>query len=679
MKTGGAELDRRVLILTATRSDANVIRQLLDRARIASCRCPDAGALAAEIGCGAGAAILAEEALDADGITALMDVQARQPAWSDLPLILLAISGREPSPLMERLWAAAGAHVTVLERPMRSATLLAAVRTALQARRRQYEIRDELERRRQVEEALRESEARFREMADGLPLLVWVHDAEGLQQFVNETYCEFFGVTRQETMGRRWQMLLHPDEGTGYVDAFVAAVRARRPFHAETRVRRADGQWRWIESWGQPRFGLDESYLGHVGTSADVTDRKLAEQAAREKSEMLEEDDRRKDLFLATLGHELRNPLAVLDLELRLLADGTRDVAESLPRFASQVDQLTLLVNDLLEVSRVTRGKLVLRKARIDLAEVVRSAVDSVAEDIREQKHALVLDLPVGLAIEGDSLRLEQVVVNLLSNASKYTPEGGRIEVGLGADAYEAVLTVRDTGRGLKPDQIERVFEPFVQAAPMADGLGLGLALVRGLVELHGGTVKIESAGLGRGCLVTVRIPVGEIEAVPEAPAPPVIDALARPVRVLVVDDEKAYAESLTLLLDRLGAETAVAGTASEGIAQARSFRPEVMLVDIQLPDSTGYEVVKRVRAEAWAEGVRFLAITGFGNAESEHLAREAGFEVRLVKPVDPHALYEVMRSVAAGPPEVPHPERPRRPGRARPKSSGPTSQADGT
>lgn len=679
MTTRDEGSDRRILILSTGRPDANAIPRLLDRSGITSRLCPDTRTLAEEIVSGAGAVILAEEAIDTEGAEALARAQGAQPAWSDLPVILLAMPGREPIPAVERLWEMGCSHVTVLERPIRSATLLAAVRTALQARRRQYEIRDELERRKKAEAALRESEERFREMADGLPLLVWVHDATGRQTFVNRTFCEYFGVAREDIRGDDWPRHLHPEEGIAHRESFLACVRERRPFHAEMRVRRADGAWRWIESWARPRFRVDGMFLGHVGTSADVTERKLAEEALREKSEMLEEDDRRKDFFLATLGHELRNPLAVLDLELRLLADGTRDVSQSLPRLASQVEHLTLQVNDLLEVSRITRGKLALRKTRTDLAAVVRSGVASVAEGMRDKRHTLALDLPDSLVVEGDPLRLEQIVVNLLSNASKYTPEEGCIDVGLRTDAGEAVLTVRDTGCGLRPDQIERVFEPFVQAAPMAGGLGLGLALVRGLVELHGGSAEIESPGPERGCVLTVRIPIGDIQEAHDTTEPTPLGTLERPVRVLVVDDERAYAESLAAVLERMGAETRVAGTASEAIEQARHFRPEVMFVDIQLPDSTGYEVVKALRAQTGAEDVRFLAVTGYGNDESEQLARQAGFEARLVKPVDPHRLYDVLRTVVAGqPPKASDPKRSVGSRRVRPKSSGPTSRAGG-
>jgi len=516
--TADTDAERRVLVLAPSGMDAAVIEKLLGRIGLAARVCPQAEALARELRAGAGAVIVAEEALGEPELERLTAAIASQPEWSDLPLILLTVAGHDPSRLVDRLWDSAKSRAVVLERPTRSTTLFAAVQAALRARLRQYQIRDELVRRRAMERAL------------------------------------------------------------------------------------------------------------------------------LEKTAALEEEDRRKDLFLATLGHELRNPLAALDLEVRLLENGVGDVERVHRRMGEHVRQLTSLVNDLLEVSRITRGKVSLRKGRTDLVAVVRSAAQAIESDLRRKSQRLVLSLPESLPVEADSTRIEQVVANLLSNACKFTPELGHVEVGVGCESGEAVIRVQDTGQGLRADQVESVFEPFVQDDPLKGGLGIGLALVRGLVELHGGTVTAGSEGPGRGARFTVRVPIGDVGEVPAPRRRRVLRTFARPVRVLLVDDNRDFADSLALLLERMGAETLCAHTGADGLQKARTWGPEAVLVDIGLPDMMGYEVARRLRASGHGEGLLLLAVTGFGDQAAEEKAREAGFDGRLVKPIDPETLQGLLR-----------------------------------
>ena len=362
------------------------------------------------------------------------------------------------------------------------------------------------------------------------------------------------------------------------------------------------------------------------------------------KTSVDEQNDRRMDLLLATVGHELRNPLAALDLELRLLQGGVEDVDPIHARMGSQLQRLASFANGLLEMSRLTYDKLELRKVPTDLAAVIRSVTEGVAEEIHDKKQKLVLCLPERLYVEGDPARLAQVASNLISNASRYTPERGRIEVSGVRDHDEVVIGVRDTGLGLRREDLESMFEPFVQIDATKGGLGIGLALVKGLVEIHGGTVSGQSEGPGRGCLFTVRLPVGEVGSMPPEARRGSIPRLSRRVRALIVDDHDEFADSLALLLGRMGAETLCAYSGADGIDKARMWHPDAMLVDLGLPDMTGFEVAQRVRSWAGAEEVLLIAVTGFAGGGSGRNARCAGFDGSLVKPIDTdrmHALLE--------------------------------------
>jgi CheY-like chemotaxis protein/anti-sigma regulatory factor (Ser/Thr protein kinase) len=314
----------------------------------------------------------------------------------------------------------------------------------------------------------------------------------------------------------------------------------------------------------------------------------------------------------------------------------------------AQLEQLGSLVEDLLEVSRITRGKLALRKAPVDLVDVVRSAVRTVEGDVYDRKQELVLALPASLCVEADATRLEQIVSNLLSNASKYTPEQGRIEVSGRRENAEVVIAVRDTGEGLEPEQLESIFQPFVQKDPLAGGLGIGLTLVRGLVELHGGSVEAGSDGPGRGSVFTVRLPAGEVGSATVTRGTQSVRRLPRRLRVLVVDDNRDFADSLSLLLERMGAEALATYTGADGLEKALSWHPEALLVDIALPDMKGYEVARQVRRSEGGEGPLLLAMTGFGNRESEEHASSAGFDARLLKPLDLEKLHGLLRSRSA-------------------------------
>jgi signal transduction histidine kinase len=367
-----------------------------------------------------------------------------------------------------------------------------------------------------------------------------------------------------------------------------------------------------------------------------------------ELAEQLRQADRRKDEFLALLAHELRNPLApvrnaVTIMRMKKWEDPEltwcRDVIER------QATQLTRLVDDLLDVSRITRGKITLRLERLDLATVIEAAVETSRPVIDAQQHELMVSLPKDrVRIEGDLTRLTQVVANLLNNAAKYQNERGRIELTARCEDGVAVISVRDQGVGIPPDMLAHVFELFSQGERAPDraqgGLGIGLSLVKNLVEMHGGTVGASSGGLGKGCEFVVHLPcvVAEPEALTSR-APDLASIAGGPsLRVLVVDDSKDAAESLAKLLRLAGHEVLVAHDGQDALDLAAAQRPAVMLLDIGLPGMDGYEVCRRMRQQGFADA-RIIAVTGYGQERDRQRSREAGFDSHTVKPVDPSEL----------------------------------------
>jgi PAS domain S-box-containing protein len=622
----------------------------------------------------------------------------------------------------------------------------------------------------EVAQALRMSEARFRTMADESPIIIWVTDARGHNEFVNRTYRDFFGVVSDEVEGTRWRPLVHPEDETRYLGDFLRAVREREPFSGEARVRREDGEWRWIASYGQPRYAATGEFLGHVGISQDITDRKRAEQglamseerfrvlvtatsdvvyrmspdwsvmrqlnsrkfiadtdepianwlekyippddqplvtaaideAIRTKStfelehrvlrvdgslgwtlsravplldasgaitewfglatdvtdrKRAEEEarlaDQRKSEFLGVLSHELRNPLAPIRNSVYLLeraapASETSMRARGIIR--RQVEHLTRLVDDLLDVTRISRGKIALQRRRVDLREIVRETTDDLRSVFSQAGVELHVDHVLGAVwIDADRTRMTQVLGNLLQNSVKFTPRGGTVTVALGTKGDRAEMCVRDNGIGMQSGSIEHMFEPFAQAemslARTKGGLGLGLPLVKGLVELHGGTVEARSPGTGCGAEFVVRLPLAETgtEARHEhraAAEPP-------PLVILVIEDNLDAGQSLADVLEIQGHRVHVARDGRSGLALARELRPDVVLCDIGLPDIDGYDVARELRGDDAARTTRLVALSGYAQPEDRQRACDAGFDAHIAKPPDIDELVSVLASVS--------------------------------
>ncbi|HVJ26731.1 MAG TPA: ATP-binding protein [Vicinamibacterales bacterium] len=443
------------------------------------------------------------------------------------------------------------------------------------------------------------------------------------------------------------------DEDKDRVEAIVEdAITTRRDYVMEFRFRHADGSWRWMDGRGRAIYGPDGAPRWLYGIGIDITERKVAEleraRVQRERASLLEAAEaanRAKDEFLAMLGHELRNPLSPIltALQLMKLRGDDSSLRERIV-IERQVTHLTRLVDDLLDVSRIARGKVELKTANIELTEVVARAIEVASPLLEQRTQTLTIDAPrTGLPVDGDPARLTQVVSNLLTNASKYTAPGGHISVIVGPERGEAVIRVRDNGVGIAADVLPRVFDLFVQGGQASDraegGLGLGLAIVRSLTERHGGSVSVHSDGLGKGSEFVVRLPLAQApiaSAMVSQSSGPVADASAATgTRVLIVDDNVDAAEMLAHALGLNGHHTHVAHDGPDALRQAVIARPSVAFLDIGLPVMDGYELAARLRETPGLEGIRLVAVTGYGQESDRQRSAAAGFHHHLVKPVD--------------------------------------------
>jgi signal transduction histidine kinase/CheY-like chemotaxis protein len=418
---------------------------------------------------------------------------------------------------------------------------------------------------------------------------------------------------------------------------------------AEAIAERPDGTRRWFTPYPTPLHDPAGRIVGGINMLVDITERKRTEEA-------LQEADRRKDEFLATLAHELRNPLAPLANGLQLMRL-VKDDPEALERFRSmmerQLGQMVRLVDDLLDVSRISRGKTELRKERIGLAKVVEQAIETCGPLLDASGHELTVRLPPDpILLDADATRLTQAICNLLNNAGKFTSRGGRILLAVERQDAQAVIRVRDTGLGIAPDQLSRIFDLFAQVDTSLErtrsGLGIGLTLVKNIVEMHGGTVQAHSDGIGQGSEFVVRVPVPAEASEPALPQPsprePAVHTPAR--RILVVDDNHDSAASLAMLLKLAGNETRTAHDGLQAVEAAAAFKPEVILLDIGLPKLNGYDAARRIRERSGSNGTVLVALTGWGQDRDRQMSKEAGFDAHLVKPVDLAALKQLLASL---------------------------------
>jgi PAS domain S-box-containing protein len=484
------------------------------------------------------------------------------------------------------------------------------------------------------------------------PDLVYVFDLNHRFVYANEGLLRMWGRTWDEAIGKNclelgyeaWHAAMHDHE-------IEQVITTRQPVKGEAPFTGTFGR-RIYEYIFVPVVGENGEVEAVAGTTRDVTERKALEGRLRDQAEQLKEADRRKDEFLATLAHELRNPLAPIRNGLqvmKLAAGNAATVEQARAMMERQLRQMARLLDDLLDVSRITRGKLGFCRERVELASVVQSAVEATRPLIEASAHRLLVALPPEpVFVDADPVRLAQVFANLLTNAAKYTDKAGRIWLSAERQGDEVTVTVRDTGIGIAPEHLPRLFEMFSQVAGALErsqaGLGIGLSLVRGLTEMHGGRVEARSEGLGKGSEFVVRLPV--VSDQPPNPAKRGDDGggTARPRRrILVADDNRDAADSLALMLRLGGHEVYAVHDGQEAVDAAAWFRPDLALLDIGMPRVNGYEVSRRIREQSWGQGMVLVAVTGWGQEEDKRRATEAGFDHHLTKPVDPAALERLL------------------------------------
>ncbi len=500
--------------------------------------------------------------------------------------------------------------------------------------------------RKQAEQSLRESEARFRAIAEASPALTWQVDAKGNAVYLNQRFLDILGIALEDLMPTGWRSVIHPDDAPAYVAAFEQALRDRSRFRHRLRIKTAEGEWRWLKSYALPWFTAAGEYAGHIGISIDITEAVNAETA-------LLYADRCKDEFLATLAHELRNPLAPIANALEIIArpGGAADVPRLLPMINRQVNHMVRLVDDLLEISRITSGKVELRQAPSDLAVVLCNAVEASRAQIDEKEHKLDISMPeVPLIVYADPVRLEQVFTNLLNNAARYTRKGGRIWLSARQEGDSAIISVRDNGIGILPGMLPRLFDMFAQERRNDEGaqggLGIGLNLVYRLVKMHGGTVEATSEGEDKGSEFIVHLPLSETTMHGKTPETPETDATARKLRVLVVDDNHDAAEVLVMLLESMGLDVEAANSGPAALATIPDYRPNVILMDIGMPGMDGNEVARRIREQPQFDDIKLIALTGWGQDKDRRLSHESGFDYHLTKPVNFKVLKDLIITI---------------------------------
>ena len=569
---------------------------------------------------------------DMDGFEVCRRIKS-DPATGSIPVLHISSTFVDIEDKVHGLESGADGYLTNVAEPLE---LLATIRALLRARRAEDA----------AQLSTRQWQTTFDTISDGVLLL----DGQGQVVQVNRTL--------ERILGRSWSDLVGQD-----LPSLLGAVPASEPplfvrmIESGTResrdVRLGDA---WLRVSIDPIRDAGSVIKGGLCLVSDITSQKRLEMQLLRQAQRLQEDDRRKDEFLAMLAHELRNPLASLSnaLEIVGLAEDRRDeAAEAIGIARRQIEHMGRLLEDLLDISRITRGKVELRKQRVGFGTIVAHAIETCRPLIESHGHVLSAAIPTDpIPLDGDPTRLEQIVANLLNNAAKYTEPGGQVLVSLVREGKEAVLRIRDTGIGISPELQRRIFDLFVQADHSLDraqgGLGIGLTLVRSLVELHGGTIAVQSEGPGQGSEFIVRLPTaaGPTSLAQPGRNPPVTAPHA-PFRILLVDDNPDHIRTMAKLLELRGHEVRCARDGPTAVEAASTSTLDVVLLDIGLPGMDGYQVAQRLRQRWGPDQLTLIAVSGYGGDEVRRRASQAGFDHHLVKPV---VLGELERILAGHP-----------------------------
>ena len=543
---------------------------------------------------------------------------------------------------IDRIRGLDGGADSYLIEPIEPAELIAHVRALLRVRR--------------AEGALRESEERFRQMAENIDDVFWMLDpATDQLLYVSPAYHHLWGDSAilPQPGPAHWAGSVHQeDEAT--VEAAYRALASGTPYEIEYRIVRPNGTTRWVAERAFPVRDSRDSIYRLAGIVNDISERKANEMVLRDA-------DRRKDEFLAMLAHELRNPLAPIRNAIELLdpsrAPTTQNFETMREVIGRQVRHLSRLVDDLLDVARITQGKITLRQENVSLVAAIEAAIETVAPALTKKAHTLRTEMPDdSVYIVGDGVRIAQVLGNILSNAVKYTPQEGEILVDVHESDEDVQITVRDNGVGMSAETIPHIFDLFVQSQNSLErsegGLGIGLPLARTLVELHGGQIQAFSAGAGQGSEFVVRLPLtrrvqsGQ-PAVPDEPvaALPVEPGTGPALRLLLVDDSVDAATLLSMVLEADGYDVRIAHESTQALEIAARFKPEVVLLDLGLPGMDGFQLAQEMRKLDSTASALLVAVTGYGQAGDRQRSHDAGFDYHLVKPVAVDEIHRVIET----------------------------------
>jgi PAS domain S-box-containing protein len=663
--------EMRVLAVPATSADGSAISKLLTFNELDCVVLPNVVALCETMRNGVGSVVLAEEALLADAGMLIECIRAQQ-VWSDLPIIVLAPAGRE-SVALAQLLSQLG-NVTVIERPVRTTTLVSLLRSSLRARSRQYQVREHLAQQENAQRVIREAEQRFRLLVENITdYAIFMIDAEGRVASWNSGAQNLLGYSADEILGQPTTRFFLTAEHDLLAREMKEARLAGRATSTGWRVRK-NAQHMFMEGVLTPVRDDWGRLLGYSKLMRDVTDKRRTEiereqllQSERAARGEAERSSRMKDEFLATLGHELRTPLnAILGWSqvLSRVNGATTEIAEGLRVIERNARAQAQIIDDLLDMSSIISGKVRLAMQRVDLGSVVETSIKAV----RPSAEAKGIDLHVSVdaldhSVTGDPNRLQQVFWNLLTNAVKFTPKSGQVSVTVERVNSHLDVTITDNGEGIDAAFLPHVFERFRQAdastARRHGGLGLGLSVVKQLVELHGGSVSATSGGRGMGATFRIGLPLmaseGHARADVQQPEPPLrsvpseddvqlVDVDLEGVKVLVVDDEPDARSLVERLLHDCAATVTTAASASEAFAQLLRDRPDVLVSDIGMPSEDGYALIRRIRKLHGDRGsVPAIALTAYARAEDRATALEAGYQSHLAKPVEPGKLVSMV------------------------------------
>lgn len=517
-------------------------------------------------------------------------------------------------------------------------------------------ITEDITDRKQAEAALQQSESRYRYLADAIPQLVWTCNADGFTDYANQRLCDYTGLNAEQALGVGWLSKVHPDDAQMARQVWQTAVATGTFYQHEYRFRRAtDGSYRWHLVLGLPVKDEPGRVVKWFGTCTDVHDRKELEverdrilQLEKSARAELERTNRIKDEFLAVLSHELRSPLNPILGWTKLLQTRKFDAVKTTEALAIIERNAKLqiqLIDDLLDIAKILRGKLSLNAAPVNLKILIEAAIDTVQTAAAAKSILMHSLLPNIGQVSGDAVRLQQIVWNILSNAIKFTPNGGKVEIRLDRVDDRAQIEVSDTGKGIKSDFLPHIFESFCQEDASVTrkhgGLGLGLAIVYSLVELHGGTIVADSSGEGQGATFTVKLPLLNVE--PEVQSEETLkpECDLRGIRVLAIEDRLDSRELLKVLLAEYGAQVMAVASKSEFLEALDSFKPDVLVSDIGMPEIDGYTLLRQVRCLSADRGGKIpaIALSAYAREEDYQRALAAGFQMHLSKPIDPSIL----------------------------------------